>query len=139
MEIAPHINVDPQICSGSPVITGTRIHVSIVVGSLAGGMTMQELMDEYGLTRAQIEGAIDHNHLETLMLEGLNSGSSTPMTADDWAYIRTAVRQNLSQDNATRSPDEIEEIRESIYRGWQDALAGRTKPVSQLWEGLDAD
>jgi uncharacterized protein (DUF433 family) len=58
MEIAPHINVDPQICSGSPVITGTRIHVSIVVGSLAGGMTMQEVMDEYGLTKTQIEGAL---------------------------------------------------------------------------------
>jgi hypothetical protein len=33
----------------------------------------------------------------------------------------------------------IEEIRESIYRGWQDALAGRTKPVSLLWDGLDVD
>jgi hypothetical protein len=33
----------------------------------------------------------------------------------------------------------IEAIRESIYRGWQDALAGRTKPVSQLWDGLDVD
>jgi uncharacterized protein (DUF433 family) len=58
MEISPHINIDPQICSGSPVITGTRIHVSIVVGSLAGGMTMQELMDEYGLSTAQIQGAL---------------------------------------------------------------------------------
>ncbi len=33
----------------------------------------------------------------------------------------------------------IEEIREGIYRGWQDVLAGRTKPVSQLWEGMDVD
>jgi uncharacterized protein (DUF433 family) len=66
MEIAPHINIDPQICSGSPVITGTRIHVSIVAGSLTGGMTMQEVMDEYGLTRAQIEGAIAYNQLEEI-------------------------------------------------------------------------
>jgi uncharacterized protein (DUF433 family) len=58
METAPHISIDPQICSGSPVITGTRIHVSIVVSSLAGVMTMQEVMDEYGLSTAQIEGAI---------------------------------------------------------------------------------
>jgi putative sterol carrier protein len=33
----------------------------------------------------------------------------------------------------------IEEIREGIYQGWQDMLAGRTKPVSQLWEGMDVD
>jgi uncharacterized protein (DUF433 family) len=57
MEIAPHINVDPAICSGSPVITGTRIHVSIVLGSLAGGMSKEEVMEAYGLTKAQIEGA----------------------------------------------------------------------------------
>jgi uncharacterized protein (DUF433 family) len=58
MEIAPHVNVDPAICGGNPVITGTRVNVSIVIGSLAGGMTMQEVMDEYVLTREQIEGAL---------------------------------------------------------------------------------
>ncbi len=60
MEIAPHINIDPAICSGSPVITGTRVHVAIVVGSLAGGMTMQEVMTEYVLTKEQIEGALSY-------------------------------------------------------------------------------
>lgn len=42
---------------------------------------------------------------------------------------------------AEADPDDtpIAEIRNSIYRGWQDALAGNTKPVSQLWEGLDVD
>jgi uncharacterized protein (DUF433 family) len=58
MEIAPHVNVDPAICSGSPVITGTRIHISIVLGSLAGGMSKEEVMEAYGLTKAQIEGAL---------------------------------------------------------------------------------
>mgnify|MGYP000515943231 CR=1 FL=1 len=38
-------------------------------------------------------------------------------------------------------PDDtpIAEIREGIYRGWQDALAGCTKPVSQLWDALEVD
>jgi antitoxin ParD1/3/4 len=35
-------------------------------------------------------------HLEALLLEGLNSGPSTPMTSDDWAYIRATMRQNLT-------------------------------------------
>ena len=38
-------------------------------------------------------------HLETLALEGLNSGPATPMTQDDWDTIRAAVRQNLTQGN----------------------------------------
>jgi putative addiction module CopG family antidote len=36
--------------------------------------------------------------LETKLLEVLDS-PATPMTDDDWAYIRTQVRQNLSQAN----------------------------------------
>ena len=46
-EIAPSITVNPAICHGSPVITGTRVHVAIVVGSLAGGMTPEEIEEEY--------------------------------------------------------------------------------------------
>ncbi|MBD2367495.1 hypothetical protein H6G63_08945 [Leptolyngbya sp. FACHB-402] len=33
----------------------------------------------------------------------------------------------------------IEEIREGLYQGWQNVLAGSTKPVSQLWENIDID
>ena len=33
----------------------------------------------------------------------------------------------------------ITEIREGLYQGWQDVLAGRTQPVSQLWEGMDVE
>jgi uncharacterized protein (DUF433 family) len=58
MEIAPHINVDPAICGGTPVITGTRVHVAIVVGSLAGEMTMEEVMDAYELTQEQVKAAL---------------------------------------------------------------------------------
>jgi antitoxin ParD1/3/4 len=36
------------------------------------------------------------NRLESLALEGINSGPSTPMTQADWDNIRAAVRQNLS-------------------------------------------
>jgi uncharacterized protein (DUF433 family) len=58
MEIAPHINVDPAICGGTPVITGTRIPVSIVVGALASDMTEAEVMDEYVLSKVQIKAAL---------------------------------------------------------------------------------
>jgi antitoxin ParD1/3/4 len=37
--------------------------------------------------------------LETLALEGIHSGPSSPMTPDDWAQIRATVRQNLSPGN----------------------------------------
>jgi len=58
MEIAPNISVDPQIHHGAPVITGTRMPVSIVVGSLAGGMSKEEVSREYDITIEQIEAAL---------------------------------------------------------------------------------
>jgi uncharacterized protein (DUF433 family) len=58
MEIAPRITVDPDIHHGAPVITGTRVPVSIVVGSLAGGMSKEEVMREYELTKEDVEAAL---------------------------------------------------------------------------------
>ncbi len=52
------IVIDPKICHGKPVIRGTRMPVSLIVGSLAGGMGFEELEREYSLTRAQIRAAL---------------------------------------------------------------------------------
>ena len=35
--------------------------------------------------------------------------------------------------------DSIETIREGLHQGWQEALTGKTRPISQLWEGMDVD
>jgi uncharacterized protein (DUF433 family) len=60
MEIAPRVTIDPNIHHGVPVITGTRVPVSIVIGSLAGGMDKEEVMQEYELTKEEIEAALSY-------------------------------------------------------------------------------
>jgi uncharacterized protein (DUF433 family) len=60
MEIAPHITVDPYIHHGSPIITGTRVPVSLVVGSLGGGMSKEEVMQEYELTKEDVDAALTY-------------------------------------------------------------------------------
>jgi uncharacterized protein (DUF433 family) len=52
------IVVDPNVCHGKPVIRGTRTPVAIVVGSLAGGMTFDEVQREYDLTVEDIRAAL---------------------------------------------------------------------------------
>jgi uncharacterized protein (DUF433 family) len=52
------IVMDPGICHGKPVIRGTRMPVSVVVGSLAGGMSFEEVEQEYSLTRDDIRAAL---------------------------------------------------------------------------------
>ena len=52
------IIIDPRICHGKPVIRGTRMPVSLIVGSLAGGMGFEEVEREYGVTRDHIRAAL---------------------------------------------------------------------------------
>ena len=52
------ITIDSAICHGKPVIRGTRTPVSIVVGSLAGGMSFEEVQQEYDLTIEDIRTAL---------------------------------------------------------------------------------
>jgi uncharacterized protein (DUF433 family) len=60
MDIAPGIIADVNICSGKPVIKGTRIPVEIIIGKLAGGMTYEEVIDEYGITRKDILASLNY-------------------------------------------------------------------------------
>lgn len=60
MEIAPRISVNEKVRFGKPVITGTRVPVDLVLGKLAGGMTYEEVMAEYEITREDILAALDY-------------------------------------------------------------------------------
>ena len=54
-----HIAVDSDIHHGEPCISGTRIPVSMIVGSVADGMTFDEILDAYPqLKRESIQAAL---------------------------------------------------------------------------------
>ena len=57
-KIAPHITVNEKVRFGKPVIAGTRVPVDLVVGKIAGGMAVDEVMKEYDLTRGQVLAAL---------------------------------------------------------------------------------
>ena len=52
------IIIDPAVCHGRPVIRGTRMPVTLVVGSLAGGMSFEEVQREYDLSLEDIRAAL---------------------------------------------------------------------------------
>jgi uncharacterized protein (DUF433 family) len=52
------IVIAPAICYGKPVIRGTRMPVTLVIGSLAGGMTFEDVQREYDLTVEDIRAAL---------------------------------------------------------------------------------
>jgi hypothetical protein len=49
-----------------------------------------------------------------------------------WPNLLQMVR--LFRDSVTLKPAEA-----SFRQGWQEAMTGQTRPVSELWEGIDAE
>ncbi len=45
------IITDNKIRFGKPIIEGTRITVEEIIGAFAGGMTLEEIEEEYGVGR----------------------------------------------------------------------------------------
>jgi uncharacterized protein (DUF433 family) len=58
MTTKDRITLDPKVCHGKPIIRGTRLPVTVVVGSLAGGMTFEDVQREYDVTGDDIRAAL---------------------------------------------------------------------------------
>lgn len=59
-EIAPGVTVDAGVRFGRPVLAGTRVPVDVVVGKLAGGMSIAEVAGEYDLTEDDVRAALGY-------------------------------------------------------------------------------
>ncbi|MEQ1884144.1 MAG: DUF433 domain-containing protein [Bryobacteraceae bacterium] len=55
------IEVNPAICGGKPVIRGTRIMVRNILGMIAGGYTVDKILQSYPeLTREAVNAALEY-------------------------------------------------------------------------------
>ena len=53
------ISVDPAVHHGDPCIVGTRVPVSVIVGSIADGDTLEQVLQGYPqLTEADVRAAL---------------------------------------------------------------------------------
>ena len=55
------IEVNPAICSGKPVIRGTRIMVRNILGMIAGGYSVDKIVASYPeLSREDVIAAVEY-------------------------------------------------------------------------------
>lgn len=47
--------------------------------------------------------------------------------------------EQLRMSIAELSLDGLKSAEESFRQGWKEAMAGNTRPVSELWDGIDAE
>ena len=52
------IVIDPEIHHGKPVIKGTRVPITRIIGGLAGGMSVDEIMREYDVREEDVRAAL---------------------------------------------------------------------------------
>lgn len=58
-ELLARISSDPNICFGKPCIRGHRIWVSMILDLLAGGETIETILEEYpGIEREDVLACI---------------------------------------------------------------------------------
>ena len=61
MEPLSRIEINPAICSGKPVIRGTRIMVRNILGMVAGGYTLDKIVASYPeLGREDVIAAVEY-------------------------------------------------------------------------------
>jgi uncharacterized protein (DUF433 family) len=61
MMVQNRIEINHKVMHGKPVIKGTRILVGLILGYLAGDMTVQEILEEYPtLTREDILACLEY-------------------------------------------------------------------------------
>jgi uncharacterized protein (DUF433 family) len=61
VEWKDYITSDPEILHGKPRLKGTRISVSLVLGYLAAGKTVDEILVEFpDLNREQISACLNY-------------------------------------------------------------------------------
>lgn len=69
-ELAPGIVQNPGINSGRPIIEGTRVFVDLILGHLEGGMSVEEIAQEYDLTYNQVEAVRRLNAEQVQYIQG---------------------------------------------------------------------
>lgn len=57
--VSERISIDPRICHGKPVVTGTRVPVGNVVGALSAGQSTAAVLEDYPtLTEADVQACL---------------------------------------------------------------------------------
>lgn len=74
--LSERIVFDPAVCHGKPVVRGTRVMVANVVGAVAAGEPMQDILQDYpSITEADVRACLEFAGRLTAM-EGIETESA---------------------------------------------------------------
>ncbi len=118
------IVVDLSVQHGKPVIRGTRVPVARVRAELAGGMSEQELMRQYGLTSDDISAVLAGKADLKSSYASMAKDETRENDAHEWAEQTAsdlanliARSQGLSKGHTSLTKALVKSRREDAARG----------------------
>lgn len=63
----------------------------------------------------------------------------TSLELSDKIRLRDLLDTQIAQLKLSNQDIVLEPATECFRQGWQDAMTGNIKPISELWEGIDAE
>ncbi len=58
--LSDRIQLEPAVCHGKPVVRGTRVPVSNIIGAIAAGQSHAEILEDYpAITEADIRACLE--------------------------------------------------------------------------------
>jgi uncharacterized protein (DUF433 family) len=54
----PLVTIDPEIHSGAPVLKGTRVPVSAIIGNAQDGLSVKEIVEQFPVSEAQVKAIL---------------------------------------------------------------------------------
>jgi uncharacterized protein (DUF433 family) len=76
-KLLERITLDPDVMTGKPVVKGTRLTVQFILGLLAHGASVEEIIGEYkGLTTEDVRACL------LFATESLENTTFMPLTAE---------------------------------------------------------
>lgn len=80
----------------------------------------------------EVTGTIDENGQLSL---------DKPIEVSTRSRVRVIVlfAEEINEEETDPDDTPIEEVKASLRRAWQEAKAGKRIPLSEMWEGIDAE
>jgi uncharacterized protein (DUF433 family) len=58
--LSDRIQLEPEVCHGKPVVRGTRVLVSNIIGAMAAGQSHAEILEDYpSIAEADIRACLE--------------------------------------------------------------------------------
>jgi hypothetical protein len=63
----------------------------------------------------------------------------TPLDLSEQILLRDFLDTQITQAQLSNENIVLKPAKECFRQGWQDAMTGNIQPISELWEGIDAE